>query len=329
MIAAAQSDFSAVHENVTTEIRLKTPEAIEITADQLQQIGPRGITDQLEHGNLVYFPSSPVPLPSGEDIRFLRDETPQHNTSKNVSYYPLADRVSGLGGPPEIQDRAKKILKDNHARVEQFLRQAIPSFAAGWVTGTSSLRAFQEKDRDISSRARSDLIHLDAGAYGVTRGDLILRFLTNLDDRDRVWRVKGTVADLVGKYGDAAGLQHDKLLHESVGERLYSSVIRGLSVASPMLRSLDRSAYDTAMRRMHNYMKESDEFQHDPEGAVEIRFKPGSSWVVFADMVGHACAWGRLSIIDTFIVPKANFYDRRYTPYEVLRRYERGEECVL
>jgi len=124
-------------------------------------------------------------------------------------------------------------------------------------------------------------------------------------------------------------LQHEGLLRESVADRLYSTLVRGLSLAMPMALSLDRSAYDTAMRRIHNYMKESDDFQHDPEGACDIRFPPGSCWLVFADMVGHACAWGRFCLIDTFIVPKANFQDRGYTPYEVLRRYERGDPCVI
>jgi hypothetical protein len=314
---------------VSSSTTLKIPEAVEVTPEKLKDIGLNELSDSLEHGKLIYFPTAPVARINEDDIRFLRDETPAHNTSKNVSYYPLAGRVTGMGGPRDLRDRLSRILKEHHDRVEQFLRGVIPSLASGWTSGTSSLRAFQEKDRDLPLRGRSDLIHLDAGAYGVTRGDLILRFLTNLDDADRVWRVKGTVADLVEKYGAAAGLQRGDLLREGILDRLYSTLVRGLSIATPMARSLDRSAYDVAMRRMHNYMKESETFQRDPEGARDVHFEPGSCWLVFADMVGHACGWGRLAIIDTFIVPKENFRDGRYTPYEVLRRYERGERCVL
>jgi len=307
------------HDSSSTTLR--TPEMVEVTPERLKEAGPNEFSDYLEDGKLIYFPTSPVPLLSEEDVRFLRDETPDHNKSKNVSYYPLADRVSGLGGHRALREHVTEILKAHHNRVELFLKETIPSLASGWTSGSSSLRAFQEKDRDIPVRGRSDLIHLDAGAYGVTRGDLILRFLTNLDDEDRVWRVKGTVADLVNKYGAAAGLQREDLLDEGVADGLYKTLIRGLSIASPMARSLDRSAYDTAMRRMHNYMKESDVFQHDPEGAGDIHFKPGSSWLVFADMVGHACKWGRLSIIDTFIVPNKNFRNRQNVPYDVLLHY--------
>jgi hypothetical protein len=321
--------INAMNNYLSSSITLKTPEAVEITPEKLKDVGPNELSGSLEHAKLIYFPTTPVAQLNEDDIRFLRDETPAHNTSKNVSYYPLAGRVTGIGGPRELRDRVNRILKEHHDRVEQFLKGAIPSLASGWTSGSSSLRAFQEKDRDLPLRGRSDLIHLDAGAYGVTRGDLILRFLTNLDNEDRVWRVKGTVADLVEKYGSAAGLQRGDLLHEGTLDRLYSTVIRGLSTVTPMARSLGRSAYDVAMRRMHNYMKESETFQRDPEGARDVNFRPGSCWLVFADMVGHACMWGRLSIIDTFIVPKENFRDCRYTPYEVLRRYERGEQCVL
>lgn len=300
-----------------------------MTPEKLSNVGANEVSDSLEHGKLIYFPTAPIAGLSEDDIRFLRDETPAHNTSKNVSYYPLAGRVMGMGGPRDIRDRVNQILKEHHHRAEGFLRGLIPSLASGWLSGSSSLRAFQEKDRDLPLRGRSDLIHLDAGTYGVTRGDLILRFFTNLDDEDRVWRVKGTVSDLVEKYGDTAGLQRGDLLHEGTLDRLYSTFCRGLSIATPMARFVGRSAYDVAMRRMHNYMKESESFQSDPEGAVEVRFDPGSCWLVFADMVGHACIWGRLTIIDTFIVPKENFRDSRYTPYEVLRRFERGEPCVL
>lgn len=308
---------------------LKTPEALEVTPERLDQLRPRELSDHLEHGGLVMLPRAPVALPSEEDIQFLRDETPKYHTHKNISYYPLAGRTSGMGGPPSPRERTGRILKAHHERVESFLKRVIPTLAPGWTSGTSSLRVFQEKDRDIPARKRSDLLHLDAGAYGCTRGDLILRFLTNLDDEDRVWKVKGTVADLVAQYGSAAGLERGNLLREGVLDRLRARLIQGLAVAFPMVRSLDQSAYDRAMRRMHNYMKESEEFQQSPEGAGEVHFKPRSCWFVFADMAGHACKSGRFCIIDTFIVPKENFRDLRYTPYEILRRYERGEECEL
>jgi hypothetical protein len=213
--------------------------------------------------------------------------------------------------------------------VEACLQRLIPSFTPGWRSATSSLRVFEESNRGIPIRSRSDRIHLDAGTYGASRGDLILRFLTNLDDKERVWKCKGTVSDLVETFGEAAGLQRgDELLRDSFLNRMGSGVVRGLSKVFPTVATLERSAYDQAMRHMHNYMKESDEFHQDPEGMVEIRFKPKSCWLVFADMAGHSCLSGQFAMINTFMVPRENFRHEEFSPWEVLSRYAAGKSAL-
>ena len=307
-------------------MKLKAPEAVSYTPEKLKKAGPKEIADHLERGRLVMFPEAPMPLPSGEDIVFLRDMTPRLHSRKSISYYPQAGKLNGMRGSSELRSRCRRILKEHHERVETFLRGVIPTLCPGWTTATSSLRAFEERNRHIPIRQRSDLLHLDAGTYGATHGDLILRFFVNLDDQDRVWRVKGTVGDLVEKYGERAGLRRDRnLVREGVLDRLYSGIVSAMSRIAPMANSADQSPYDRAMRKMHNYMKESGAFQADPEGATEVRFKPRSGWMVFADMAGHACTQGRFTIIDTFIVHRDNFGNRDFAPFEVLKRYcDRG-----
>jgi hypothetical protein len=268
---------------------VKTPEAIEVTADKFDTLKPYELTDHLERGRVLLFPTPPLELPSDEVLHFLKQQTPEFHTSKNISYYPEAQLIRGIKAPPDIEQRTQTILREYQDRVEACLHRLIPSFTPGWRSATSSLRVFEENNRGLPIRTRSDLIHLDAGTYGAARGDLILRFLTNLDDKERVWRCKGTVSDLVETFGEAAGLQrNDGLLRDSFLNRMGSGMVRGLSKVFPATATLERSAYDQAMRHMHNYMKESEEFQQDPEGMVEIRFKPKSCWLVFADMAGHS-----------------------------------------
>ena len=307
---------------------VKKPEAIEVNTDQIANLDPHELSDHLEHGRLLIFPTTPVELPSEDDIRFLREDTPEFHTRKNISYYPEAHQLRGIKGPRSVLKRTESILRDHQERVGSSLQRLIPTLAEGWTSATSSLRVFEEKYRDIPTRSRSDLLHLDAGTYGAARGDLILRFLTNLDDEDRVWRCKGTVTDLVETFGEAAGLKHKDILRDSFMNRVGSGLIRGLSTVVPIARTLEQSAYDQAMRRMHNYMKENDEFQKDPEGMVEIRFKPRSSWLVFADMAGHACESGRFAMINTFMVPRRNFRHPEFSPWEVLRRFGEGESVA-
>jgi hypothetical protein len=308
---------------------VKTPEAIEVTADKFDTLKPYELTDQLERGRVLIFPTPPLELPSDEDLRFLKEQTPEYHTSKNISYYPQARLIRGIKAPDDIEQRTQTILMEYQDRVEACLRRLIPSFTPGWTSATSSLRVFEENNRGLPIRTRSDRIHLDAGTYGAARGDLILRFLTNLDDKERVWRCKGTVSDLVETFGEAAGLQrNDGLLRDSFLNRMGSGMVRGLSKVFPATATLERSAYDQAMRHMHNYMKESEEFHQDPEGMVEIHFKPKSCWLVFADMAGHSCLSGDFAMINTFMVPRENFRHQEFSPWEVLSRYAMGKSAL-
>ena len=308
---------------------IRAPEAVEVTADNIDNLQPYELTDHLERGHVLMFPTPPLELPSDEDLRFLKEQTPEYHTRKNISYYPLGGMVRGIKAPPEIEQRTQAILKDYQQRVEACLQKLIPSFTPGWRSATSSLRVFEENNRGIPIRARSDRIHLDAGTYGAARGDLILRFLTNLDDKERVWRCKGTVFDLVETFAEAAGLERsDDLLHDSVLNRVGSGMVRGLSKVIPSTATLETSAYDQAMRHLHNYMKESDEFHQDQEGMVEIRFPPKSCWLVFADMAGHSCLSGEFAMINTFMVPRRNFRHMEFSPWEVLSRYAAGKSAL-
>ena len=301
--------------------RFQTPAVLEVPLSRMLELERCEVSDHLERGGLALFPEAPIELPPDDDIAFLRDVTPPFHTRKNVSWYPRSETVSGLRAPVEVRERVRSILGNHHRRVQDFLSRIVPTFAPGWVTATSSLRAFEEKNRDIPLHQRSDTLHIDAGAYGATHGHLILRFLTNLDDQDRVWRVKGTAADIVEHFGRNAGLAGRDPVGEGGADRLLSGLIRTAAGVFPMLRAVDTSPYDRAMRRVHNHMKESVEFQTDTESAAEVRFKPRSSWLVFADVAGHACLSGRLALIDTFLVPRDNLGDPRRSPYEILRRY--------
>ena len=306
---------------------IKAPQAVTVDLDRLDLLTPFELTDHLERGHVLLFPTPPLELPSDDDLEFLKHRTPEFHTRKNISFYPRTGRMFGIGGAPaEVEQRTRAILAGYQQRVENCLRQLIPSFTPGWRSATSSLRVFEENNRDIPIRARSDRIHLDAGTYGAARGDLILRFLTNLDQRERVWRCKGTVFDLVDTLGEAAGLPRDaSLLEDGLGNRVGSGLVRGLSKLFPALATLEQSAYDRSMRKLHNYMKESDAFHQDPQGSVEIRFPPRSCWLVFADMAGHSCLSGEFAMINTFMVPRQNFRHPELSPWSVLDRYAAGE----
>src|SRR5438552_6464035 len=112
----------------------------------------------LERGRIVQFARCPVELPGGDDQEFLRGGLSPHLRRKNVSYYPDADRLTGMAAPAQVAERARRILAGHSRRVRDFLRAAMPAFTAGWRVGTSSYRPLEEKGRSLSAHASNELV---------------------------------------------------------------------------------------------------------------------------------------------------------------------------
>jgi hypothetical protein len=294
------------------------------TQERLVRAGATDLSDELERGRIVHFPECPVALPPGEDLEFLRREMPALLRSKNVSYHPEADRVVGIRAGRDVVERARGILKEHSRRVQEFLSRAIPSLARGWQVGTSSFRPLQERGRNLSAHASNELIHVDAGAYGATHGDRVIRFFVNVNpSEDRVWISKGAFPDLHRRYARQAGVARpdggNGWLEEGLLDRVRTGAARALGALLPGARLLDSSPYDRAMRRFHNFMKDTPEFQATPEGHCEFRFAPFSAWIVFTDMVSHACIEGQYAFIDTFVVPLRNCRLPEMAPINLLK----------
>ena len=280
--------------------------------------------DRLEEGYIVQYPRCPFPLPSESDQDFMRQETPKHLGRKNISYHPETGRVHGLKADRAMTEKVTRILKDHSQKVQEFLHSVAPSLTEGWQVATCSFRPMEEKGRNLSAHASNELIHVDAGAYGATHGDRILRFFVNLNTaEDRVWLTKGAFPQLLKTYGPAAGLATGSLgkgIHPGPLGRFYSGGLKGLSrLGFPLGQVLDTSPYDRAMRRFHNYMKDTPEFQNSPQGKEEFHFKPFSAWTVFTDMVSHACIAGRFAFISTFVVPLKNCRLKDSAPFYILK----------
>ncbi|NIW25062.1 MAG: hypothetical protein GWN29_11120, partial [Gammaproteobacteria bacterium] len=78
------------------------------------------------------FERSPIPLPSADDLEFLREELPKQHKVKNVSYHPESDSIPRFEASAEIQARTKQILKSHRADVEAFFRRNAPGWTPGW-----------------------------------------------------------------------------------------------------------------------------------------------------------------------------------------------------
>jgi hypothetical protein len=282
------------------------------------------LSDALERGHIIHFPVSPVaPLPE-EDLGFLRGLGP-HLGRKNVSWYFATDELRGLerGNDPAMAERARALLSMHAARVRAFLLGAMPGFTLGMVPGTTSMRPLQEKGRALSAHASNELVHVDAGAYGATHGDRVLRFFVNLNPReDRVWVTRGAFAALYARHGLAAGLRDargPRPVREGPLDRAFTGLVRAVGALAPQALVLDSSPYDRLMRRMHNWMKDTPAFRDGRDGLEELRFGPGAAWMVLTDQVSHACTEGQHALVDTFIVPLANCRLPEQSPFRILQ----------
>jgi hypothetical protein len=292
-----------------------------ISATQLERLERHELGDALERGDIVHFPECPIPLMDAADLATLREQLPRQLHTKNVSYHPESDRVHGIQDNVPLRDLAFRTLKAHSERVVEFLQRVIPDLTVGWTVGTSSFRPIEEQGRNLKPHASNELVHIDAGAYGATNGDRILRFFVNVNPSvDRVWATKGTFPFLFDRYGAAAGVAGKHDLNKTFADRLRGGALRGLvraGIKEAMV--VDSSPYDRLMRRFHNYMKDSPEFQNRADDREEIRFAPFSAWMVFTDTTSHASLSGQHALVNTFLVRLGACRLQAIAPINVLR----------
>lgn len=294
---------------------------------RLEQAGPDDLSDALERGSIVYFPQSPVPLPGDTDLQFIRSDLPRLLKLKNISYHPEAGTIRGLDSDdPAVVEHITRILVSVSRDISAFLGEAAPRLTQNCTVGTCSIRPIEERGRNLSAHASNELVHFDAGAYGATNGDRILRFFINVNPQvDRVWATKGNFREVFDIHGDKAGLGYGKAGPDYLEKGTLDHVRTGLlntlaSAGLPMAKVLDSSPYDREMRRFHNYMKDTPEFQADPRGHREFRFPPYSAWMVFTDTVSHACLSGQHCFVQTSIVRLDNCRLPDQAPINILRQ---------
>ena len=115
------------------------------------------------------------------------------------------------------------------------------------------------------------------------------------------------------------GPRGPRSIDEGPLDRAFTALVRAASWLVPHARMLDSSPYDRQLRRLHNWMKDTPSFREGRSNLEELRFGPGSAWMVLTDQVSHACTEGQHALVDTFIVPLANCRLLEQTPYRILQ----------
>jgi len=274
---------------------------------------------RLEAGEVIYFPRTPVAIPS-EDLEFLLGQhQAESRLHKNIAYKPGIDRLSGVDETAADKtefERMHAVMRRYSKSVTKFLSEFLAPYEQRWTLDYASYRPIEEHGRDLATRKRNDLLHTDAFPTRPTRGARILRFFHNIHPtRTRDWVLGEPFARVVGEFvpGKLAMPRADGALAGS-GKKLAQAV--GLAALVPQWK---RTPYDAFMMDLHNAMKEDERFQRECR-KESFQFQAGSSWMVYTETVPHSVLAGQYALEQTFLVRPEAMVTRESTPLAILEK---------
>jgi hypothetical protein len=274
---------------------------------------------KLEQGHILFFPETPFELTEEERSFLTGIEQAEAGYHKNIAYRPAIDKVTGFARS-EMRDveRLRATLRSYSQRVIRFVSGFLPWYGQRWRVDFASFRPQEEEGRSLPTKKRNDLLHVDAFPTRPTGGDLILRVFTNINPtQPRVWLVSDPFAVLAEKWAAPAGLPE---IARQAASRLH---LAGRAVARVFraagLRIPDRTPYDRFMLHFHDYLKCNREYQQNC-AKYRFEFPPGSTWMVFTDIVPHAVLSGRYALEQTFLISRGSLLSRQNAPAAILER---------
>lgn len=266
----------------------------------------------LEDGNVLYFPELPFIL-FPDERAFLSTEFADPH-AKNISYHAETHRLWGVRNLTDTQHQQLKEMLNRYSQYAfGLVKGLLPHYALQLIPGRTSYRPVQVTGRVSSYRKDDKRLHVDAFPSAPNQGKRILRVFCNINPNgeDRVWRV-----------GEP---------FETVANRFIPQIKKPIPGSAFLLRMLKitkslRTPYDHYMLQMHDRMKADEQYQKSAE-QQEVRFPPGSTWIVQTDQVSHAAMQGQYLLEQTFYLPVKAMHDETKSPLRVLEKIL-GEKLV-
>jgi len=266
----------------------------------------------LERGNILYFPRTPFALPEAERDLLRSTGLSSNSHHKNIAYRPAEDRVTGFD-PAAVSDpeKLRTVMRSYSERALGFLWKLLPRYMEKAHVDFASFRPQEEEGRDLPTKKRNDLLHVDAFPTRPTRGDMILRFFTNVHQtKPRVWMTSDPMGALAPHYAKDAGLSEVAMHPKGSFTNRVLGAFGGVDAK--------RSAYDRFMLGFHDYLKFNGEYQ-ESSAKYRFEFPPDSTWMVFTDVVPHAVLSGQYALEQTVIVDRESLAERENAPIEILQ----------
>jgi hypothetical protein len=265
----------------------------------------------LEQGDILFFPRTPFELTEIERnvLRATGLSTSSHH--KNIAYRPASDKVTGFDrSMVKDPEELRGVMRSYSRRVLGFLKAFLPGYMDNCRADFASFRPQEEEGRDLPTKKRNDLLHVDAFPTRPTGGDMILRVFTNVNPtKARVWMTSDPFEPLARRYAMDAGLP--RIASQPDGS-VWSRFLR--SAGFPIVQ---RSPYDRFMLGFHDYLKFNAAYQRDC-AKYRFEFPPDSTWMVFTDVVPHAVLSGQFALEQTVIVRRDSLAGKQHAPIAIL-----------
>jgi hypothetical protein len=271
----------------------------------------------LERGDILFFPKGGFEIPAGVRRALMGATQDARRFHKNIAWKPNIDRVSGLVDRAESETVRPAMGEYSRCALE-FMTSILPDYGHTWKVDYASFRSVEERGRELPLTKRNDLLHVDAFPTRPVFGDLILRCFTNVSqEQPREWMTSDPFAKLGPQEAGNAGLAVYANAAGSSLHKIRRELTKGLARAG--IPIIDRSPYDAFMLHFHDWLKGNREYQ---EKCPKYRFDlpPGSTWLVFTDMVPHAVLGGRLALEQTVIVSRNCLANPMQAPSAILER---------
>lgn len=270
----------------------------------------------LEEGSILFLPHTPLAFDASEcDV--LRRHDGLAASHKNIAYHLDADRMIGAGRRTDADgDALRRVMRAYAQQMTALLARLLVPYAGAWRVDYTSFRPREEEGRVLPQRARNDLLHVDAFPSRPTNGDRILRAFTNMHPtRARCWVTTDPFDVLISRLAERSALALPR------GRSPWQSLRRALrhyvpALGGPLLR---RTPYDAFMLRFHDRLKADAEFQATTP-KYRWEFPPGSSWILFTDLVPHAALSGQFALEQTYMVPRGALLQPERAPISILER---------
>jgi hypothetical protein len=271
----------------------------------------------LESGDILFFPNGGFEVPRDVRTALMGATQDARSFHKNIAYKPNLDKISGLVNRKESES-VKPAMREYSRRALEFMNSILPDYGRAWKVDYASFRSIEERGRELPLTKRNDLLHVDAFPTRPVFGDLILRCFTNVNsEQSREWMTSDPFGKLAQAEAREAGLMQFAKTAGDPLQKFRRGLLKRLARAGAPL--VDRSPYDAFMLHFHDWLKSNREFQ---ENCPKYWFNlpPGTTWLVFTDMVPHAVLAGRLALEQTVIVSRNSLANPQLAPSAILEK---------